>query len=233
MEEMGEQAMKVWSRRVLPGLLAASALCTAAVVLRVHHTGLGYYRFLVWNLFLAWIPLLVALGAHAGPLRGRAGVTALTPVWLLFFPNAPYIVSDFVHLHHGAAVPLWFDAMMLAGFATTGMLLGFASLYLMQIAWSRVAGRLVSWVGVGVTLFLASVGVYLGRVFRFNSWDVVVRPREIGRVLIAGLVNPAGHRFTVAALVLLTAALMLGYALLYGLTGLRTSAPRERLWRDS
>jgi uncharacterized membrane protein len=228
MEEMGEPRERIWSRLVIPGLLAASALCTALVALRVHHTGFGDYRFLVWNLFLAWVPFLVALSAHARPLRGRAGVAVVTPLWLLFFPNAPYIVSDFVHLHHGAAVPLWFDAMMLAGFATTGMLLGFASLFLMQVAWRRVAGRAVSWLGVGITLFLASVGVYLGRVFRFNSWDVVMRPRELSRVFMAALANPSGHRFPMATLAILTAALILGYVMLYGLTGVRATEQRDR-----
>ena len=97
--------------------------------------------------------------------------------WFLFFPNAPYIVTDFVHLEHRPPVPLWFDLMMIASFAWTGLCLGYLSLYLMQEVARARFGRWISWVFVVVMLALGSVGVYAGRVLRWNSWDVVRHPR--------------------------------------------------------
>src|SRR5262245_35577229 len=116
---------------------AASALCVATVAYRRHHTGDPFYGFLVWNLVLAWVPFALALAAYAAARAGaRIVTTVLGVLWLLFFPNAPYLLTDFIHLHESAATPLWYDALMLASFAWTGLLLGFGSLYLMQTIWS-------------------------------------------------------------------------------------------------
>ena len=166
----------------IPALLAASALCVATVEFRGHHTGDPYYRFLVWNLFLAWVPFAFALGAYVLARRGGGpAVIALGVLWLLFFPNAPYMLTDFIHLSESPAAPLWYDALMLASFAWTALVLGFASLYLMQMIWQRAAGPVVAWLGVLAALGLASFGVYLGRFLGFNSWDALVRPRGIVR----------------------------------------------------
>src|SRR3954447_717259 len=151
----------VRDRRALtiPALLVASALCVATVEVRTHHTGDAYYRFLVWNLFLAWVPFAFALGAYMAARRGRGPlVVVLGVLWLLFFPNAPYLLTDFIHLSESPTAPLWYDALMLASFAWTGLLLGFASLYLMQTIWRRAAGPVVAWLGVLAALGLASFG---------------------------------------------------------------------------
>src|SRR5207244_2346458 len=158
-------------------LLAASALCVATVEYRLHRTGDPFYRFLVWNLSLAWVPFTLALAADARARRKLdLGVVALGVLWLLFFPNAPYMLTDFIHLQSSPTAPLWYDALMLSAFAWTGLLLGFASLYLMQMVWRRAAGSVLSWLGVVAALGLAGFGVYLGRFVRFNRWDALVRP---------------------------------------------------------
>ena len=94
-------------------LVAASLLCVALVEVRTRETGDAYYRFLVWNLILAWVPLALAIAAY---VRARRRVDVIVPVllvlWLLFFPNAPYLLTDFIHLGEGPA-PLWYDALML------------------------------------------------------------------------------------------------------------------------
>ena len=122
-------------------LLASSALCVATVEIRTHETGDPYYRFLVWNLILAWVPLAFAIAAYARA-RGRIDVlvAVLLVPWLLFFPNAPYLLSDFIHLGEGPA-PLWYDGLMLSAFAWTGLLLGFGSLYLVQMIVRRAFGE--------------------------------------------------------------------------------------------
>lgn len=192
-----------WVSLIL-ALLAASALCVAAVALRIHRTGDPYYRFLVWNLFLAWAPLVVALAAFA---RARRRIDLLVVVllflWLLFFPNAPYMLTDFIHLSERPSAPLWYDALMLSSFAWTALLLGFASLYLVQMIVRSVAGATWSWLTVVVASALASFGVYLGRFMRFNSWDALLRPRRIVDVIGNQVENPFRHPRIVGALVVL------------------------------
>jgi uncharacterized membrane protein len=208
-------------------LLAASALCVATVAFREHHSGSDFYRFLIWNLALAWVPLLLALAAYASAQRGaRFATVAFGVLWLLFFPNAPYLLTDFIHLRETPATPLWYDALLLAAFAWTGLLLGFASLYLMQMIWERAVGPL-SWLGVIAALALASFGVYVGRFLRFNSWDALVRPRRLAQVIHANLDNPLQHPRLIASLIVLTASLTIGYLIVYSAAGAHLELDRD------
>ena len=199
-------------------LLAASALCVATLEIRTHETGDAYYRFLVWNLILAWVPLVLAMGAY-GRARRRVDLTVavLLVPWLLFFPNAPYLLTDFIHLGEGPA-PLWYDALMLSAFAWTGLLLGFASLYLVQMILRRAFGTVVAWLGVVVALSLGSIGVYVGRFIRFNSWDALLHPIRVVEVL-----NEQRSEVPVRmaeALLALSAFLLVGYLVVYSFTAL-------------
>lgn len=206
-------------------LLAASALCVVLLEIRVHETGSSYYRFLIWNLTLAWVPLVLAMAAYA---RARRRVDALVWVllvpWLLFFPNAPYLLTDFIHLGEGPA-PLWYDALMLSAFAWTGLMLGFASLYLVQTILARAAGTAVAWVGVLGALGLASLGVYIGRFIRFNSWDALLHPVQVAEVIREQLASVPLR--TAEALVALTAFLAVGYLIVYSFADLRLELERD------
>jgi len=199
-------------------LLAASAVSIGTVVVRVHETGNLHYVFLVWNLFLAWVPVIAAYYAFTFARRGAAvpaGVLAV--VWLLFFPNAPYVLTDFVHLSEPGTSPLWYDALMVSSFAWTALMLGFLSLYLIQAMIVRRAGVAVGWIGVVCVLGLASFGIYLGRFVGLNSWDAVTRP---GAVLSVVLKSPFEDPRMVAALVALTVALFVGYLVTYAFSSL-------------
>jgi uncharacterized membrane protein len=199
-------------------LLAASALCVATVEIRTHETGDAYYRFLVWNLILAWVPLVLAMGAYARARR-RVDLTVavLLVPWLLFFPNAPYLLTDFIHLGEGPA-PLWYDALMLSAFAWTGLLLGFASLYLVQMILRRAFGTVAAWLGVVLALSLGSIGVYVGRFIRFNSWDALLHPIRVAEVVNEQL--SAVPARTAEALLGLVAFLLVGYLVVYSFTAL-------------
>jgi uncharacterized membrane protein len=199
-------------------LLAASGLCVVTVEIRTHETGDPYYRFLIWNLVLAWVPLVFAVAAYA---RARRRVDAVVVVllvpWLLFFPNAPYLLTDFIHLGEGPA-PLWYDALMLSAFAWTGLLLGFGSLYLVQMILRRSFGRTIGWLGVLGALGLASIGVYVGRFIRFNSWDALLHPVRVADVIQEQL--SAVPTRMAEALLALSAFLLVGYLAVYSFTDL-------------
>jgi uncharacterized membrane protein len=216
------------ARRALAiiGLLAASVLCVGLLELRIRETGDGYYRFLVWNLFLAWVPLALAAVAYSRSRRGVDPLTAAVLVaWLLFFPNAPYLLTDFIHLAQGPA-PLWYDALMLSAFAWTGLLLGFASLYLVQMIFRRAFGVAVSWLGVFGSLALASIGVYLGRFVRLNSWDALLHPGRVVDVVHARLVAEPPE--VAQALLALTAFLSVGYLVVYSFANLGLEPEDDR-----
>ena len=83
--------------------LVAAALCRVAQV----EPGYGFIR---WNLFLAWIPLILAYtlswaSEHRVPL-GRLS-RCCAAAWIVFLPNAPYLVTDLVHLRPRSARPIW------------------------------------------------------------------------------------------------------------------------------
>ena len=203
--------------RLLAALAGASVLSLATLELRTRHTGDGFYRFLAWNLFLAWVPLAFATAAY---LRARGAHTVSTVVllisWLLFFPNAPYMLTDFIHLgSDGSRAPLWYDALMLSSFAWTALILGFVSVYIVQTVVERLAGAAWSWALVVAAFLLASFGVYLGRFVRFNSWDALLRPNRVAHVISHQLENPFHHPRLIGTLVVLTTFLLVGYCVLY------------------
>ena len=163
-------------------LVFASALCLAMLVgraIHARHVELGFY---VWNLVLAWLPLLFALRVYqlAGSRPARWWPLALSAVlWFFFYPNAPYIVTDFLHLKSRPQVPMWFDIVMMMSFAWIGLFLGYLSLMLMQEIVRERKGLSWSWFFAVVMLALGSFGIYLGRFARWNSWDILVRPHGL------------------------------------------------------
>lgn len=208
----------------------ASGLCGAMLLVRAAETGSNGYRFLVWNLFLAWVPFLLALALYDANRRGtsRTWQIGLGVAWLLFLPNAPYIVTDFLHVGVIVGAPIWFDAALVAAFAATGVMLGLGSLLLVQSVVSRACGELWGWLMLAPLLGLCSVGIALGRVYRFNSWDALSQPDAVLRVVVDGLADPASAARGIALLVALTCSLAVGYLVLYAVSGLVPSRERER-----
>ena len=148
-------------------------------------------------------------------------------VWLLFFPNAPYVLTDFIHLQGNGPSPLWFDALMLSSFAWTALMLGFTSLLLIHAIIGRHANPGLGWVVVVCALGLASFGVYLGRFARFNSWDVVTRPHHVLFVIRQEIDSPLHDPKMVAALLVLTAFLLVGYLVVYAFAALPTELTKH------
>ncbi|HRQ38488.1 MAG TPA: DUF1361 domain-containing protein [Chloroflexota bacterium] len=159
-------------------LLFASTVSVALLIIRSFYSGQLLFAFLVWNLILAWLPFLFATVVIM--FHGKHYVTIFFAIlWLLFFPNALYIVTDLLHLRPRVDVPLWYDMILLFSFALTGLCLGFASLSLLQ---SRVAahwGHRVGWLFALAAMALAGLGVYIGRFLRWNSWDVFSSPTSL------------------------------------------------------
>lgn len=178
------------------GLMAfASALCVFLVAARIAYSDSVRYTNLVWNLFLAWIPFILAYLAYTLSWRKQLlyyviPITAF--LWLIFFPNAPYILTDLQHLaKESTNTPLWYDVIILVWFSWTGLLLGLVSLYLMHNIIQRIFGRALGWTFVFIVSGLSSFGVYLGRFVRFNSWDILNDPKEIVVTILGLAIDPS------------------------------------------
>jgi uncharacterized membrane protein len=212
------------------GLLLASLFCVGLVVLRAIESGDSKFGGLIWNLFLAWVPFAVAVAVYDGWRRRRAPGTlfVLGALWLLFFPNAPYIVTDFVHLERTADAPYWYDAVTVSAFAWTGVLLGFASLFLMQTVVRQWRGVVAGWVFAGVALALGSLGIYLGRFLRLNSWDALEHPSVLPRIAHAVARDPFRYGEAIGVTVLFTVALGFAYVLLYNFAVVGRELDAER-----
>ncbi|MFL5950470.1 MAG: DUF1361 domain-containing protein [Gaiellaceae bacterium] len=211
--------MKPSRRRLVTvlGLVAVSLFCVALVLLRFAESGSTKFIGLIWNLFLAWIPFLLAVGVYDRWRRHARGAVpiSLGVLWLLFFPNAPYIVTDYVHLERTADAPYWYDAVTVSAFAWTGVLLGFASLFLVQTVVRQWRGVVSGWLFAAAALALGSLGIYLGRFLRLNSWDALEHPTVLPRILHAVARNPFAYQQSIGVTVLFTVALGLAYVLLY------------------
>lgn len=170
-------------------LMFASTISLLILVMRAFYTGHLVFAFLVWNLILAWLPFLFAMVVIMFPVKHYV-TFFFSALWLLFFPNAPYIVTDLLHLWPHGDVPLWYDMIMLFSFALTGLCLGFASLVLMQAQVTAHWGRPAGWLFVLAVLGLSSFGVYIGRFLRWNSWDVFSNPLSLLMDLHANLTTP-------------------------------------------
>jgi uncharacterized membrane protein len=212
---MSRSDISVRRRAVYAALVLLSLFSVALITVRYLYSGEPFFGWLIWNLFLAWIPFGLAIVIYD---RHRAGTRTLrllplAALWLLFLPNAPYIVTDFKHLVPSHAVPLWVDIVVIAAPAWTGMLLGLLSLYLVQSVVRELAGARLAWAAAIAILGLASFGIYLGRVLRWNSWDILAHPRVLAD-LDGVLVDPRAIGMTVLLAGFLTSSYLVLYALL-------------------
>lgn len=190
--------------------------CLALLAVRFRYSGSADYAFMVWNLFLAIIPVICATlfralhQSHAA----RAAHWLFLPVWLAFLPNAPYLVTDLIHLRALPPVPLWYDVIMLGSFAATGLLLTYASLADVEAVLRERFGTFSALAFSVCTLAVCGFGIYLGRFMRWNTWDIVSSPRALFADIAQRFANPMSHPRTWAVTVLYGAGLVVGYVVL-------------------
>jgi uncharacterized membrane protein len=203
------------------GVLLLTATLISVILVKIHTriNGEDNYSFLVFNLGLAWIPFAAALAAY-GAMRNRITFFLFMPictlVWLIFFPNAPYLLTDFQHLAYtNVNTPVWFDVLIMIWFAWTGLLLGISSLYLMQEVVTRTFNPLMGWVFAIIVTILSSVGVYLGRFLRWNSWDILQDPLLIAKDMYGIVRHPITNLPTYVFTILFTLLFLFIYVTIH------------------
>ncbi len=150
------------------------------LILRIKITNSLFMVFLIWNLFLAYIPYLISSILNKQIQKISTFKLIMTIFfWLLFLPNAPYIVTDFIHLHHSKGNLFWLDLLILFSFSLTGMFLATTSLLdihkIIKQKWNLKFANLFSILAT----YLCGFGIYLGRFLRLNSWDVFSSPLKV------------------------------------------------------
>jgi uncharacterized membrane protein len=195
-------------------VVLATFLAAVLFAGRVYLSERFTYLFLVWNLFLAWIPyalsFCIALISQRYP-HSRCHLLLLGPVWLVFFPNAPYIITDYLHLQPRSPVPIWYDIGLLTTFAWTGLFLAIFSLRSMQMLIKSMAGSLAGWFFVICSVGLSGLGVYMGRFLRWNSWDLLFQPHAILGDVAVRFANPLDYPGTFGVTFLFAIFLLVCY----------------------
>lgn len=163
------------------------------------------YFFLIWNLFLAWIPMIFSVIIYYLYVYAKSGVTKNISllaggfIWLIFYPNAPYIFTDFIHIKEKALeMPLWAELIMYLTVASIAALITFFSLYIVQDIINERFGYKVGWTFSTIILALSSIGVYMGRFVRWNSWDIISHPGVILAEVFNKIKYPLANRKTIA-----------------------------------
>jgi uncharacterized membrane protein len=209
-------------------LVLSSLLACAIFAGRVYLSQATTFRFLIWNLFLAWIPYLCSLAIALLHRRypGR-GWYLLLPglVWLIFLPNAPYIITDMWHLDERPPVPTWYDIGMLATFSWTGCFLAVVSLNIMQNLVKEFFGRATSWLFVLGSIGLSGLGIYLGRFRQWNSWDLILQPHSVLTDVVSRFAHPVRNPQVFGVTFLFAAFLLVCYVTFVSVEHRRVAAP--------
>jgi uncharacterized membrane protein len=189
------------------------------IIARMIYSGKYAFIFLVWNLFLAWVPFIISSGFKKAVKIKKWKQFFIFALWLLFFPNALYIVTDLIHLDLETAVPKWFDAILLFTSCITGLMMAFISLIRVEKYLSYHFSNRVVKAQIVFILFLASFGVYLGRFLRWNSWDIISNPFALLFSIIQRFIFPFQHLQTWGVTVMLTILFYLLYLTIKKLPG--------------
>lgn len=184
-----------------------------------------HYAFLAFNLFLAWIPYYTSrYFTKWQSLWLRWGIVG---IWLLFLPNAFYIVTDLIHLRHPSIVPVWLDAIIVFGAAIAGMVMALASLYRAEQFLNLYLKTWQVRAVMGAIMLASGFGVYLGRFLRWYSWDVVTKPLPLFSSVFNRIVFPHAHLRTWAFTVVVAGFFWLLYALIKKLPPLVATIKKE------
>ncbi len=195
------QFIRLSSKRInsyLPKLEIHRLLMTSVgfglllLMARIVYTGKLTFAFLVWNLFLAFLPYLLSYQLTMRPwwIENKWKFALAFTAWLLFIPNSFYILTDLFHLYDSHAVPRWFDLLLIISYAWNALMMGIMSVRHME----KILGAL--WLYRFETLFvfpvmwLNALGVYIGRYLRFNSWDVISNPFQLVTDIAGILLHP-------------------------------------------
>ncbi|HEX6429871.1 MAG TPA: DUF1361 domain-containing protein [Niastella sp.] len=169
----------------------------ALVMARIAYTGKLTFIWMIWNLFLAWIPYRITSWLQQQPSvqTNKWKFAAISFLWLLFVPNTFYILTDLFHLGIYHNVPNWFDLTLIISFAWNGLLLGVLSVRQMERMMQQYLPGKHELLFIYPIMWLNALGVYIGRYVRFNSWDIVTNPFGLSAYILRMLWHPIQYKY--------------------------------------
>lgn len=182
-------------------LAFVSALAVTLLTFRIVATMHLGFIFLDWNLFLAWVPLLFVKWVWEKEISKPSPPWLLGVylcIWLLFFPNAPYIITDLKHLNGIPEHLIWYDALMIFTFALSGFLTGLYSIRIVHRIITFRFNAILAWLVVAGSMFLSGFGIFLGRYGRWNSWDIIAQPMALARGIFRSMQDPFAIKHTLS-----------------------------------
>ena len=167
--------------------------------------------WIAWNLFLAFIPLALSFWLFRRPSQSRSLLWWVGfLVFTAFLPNAPYLLTDIIHLINAIRdyYSVWIITLVLIPPHLIAILAGFEAYVVSLINLGHYlkqqrVGQFVLWAEL-LTHGLSAIGVYLGRFRRFNSWDFVTQPDDLARSVINDLTAKRPVLVIVVTFVILT-----------------------------
>lgn len=167
--------------------------------------------WIAWNLFLAFIPLALSFWLFRKKLGSRSLLWWVGfLVFIAFLPNAPYLLTDVIHLINAVRdyYSVWIITLVLIPPHLIAILAGFEAYVLSLMNLGHYLKRqgvrkYVLWAEL-MTHALSAIGVYLGRFLRFNSWDFVTKPDDVVITAIDHLTSKRPVLVMVVTFVVLT-----------------------------
>jgi uncharacterized membrane protein len=178
-------------------MLAVSTLtCVVLFLVAAIRNHSLYFDYLMWNLFLAWIPfgLMVWLRKTLRTkLWSSWPALALTTAFVGFLPNTFYMITDVIHLQEVRRVDMIFDVIMFSSFIINAFALGLLSTYLVHMELRKRFRVHTSWLLLMVLVMAVSFAIYIGRDLRWNTWDILINPASILFEISDRLMSPFAH----------------------------------------
>lgn len=180
------------SNRKINSILALFTIYSLSLLLlRAKLTNTTFQFYLVWNLFLAFVPyfFISYLKTHISIQKSKFKTLSLLFLWLLFLPNSFYILTDLIHLSQSSNHLFWFDVVVISSYALIGFTLGITSLIEFETIIKSYTSTLITNLIMPVICFLCGIGIYLGRILRYNSWDIMSNPLKLFQDIIISLLS--------------------------------------------
>ena len=199
-------------------VLLSAGFTVSLILVRIFYSDSITYCFLIWNIFLGAIPLFVSSRLNNAIKKDLQWI--LLTAWLIFFPNALYIITDLIHLKERYPVPIWFDIILISSAVFNGLFFAYISLCQIELFLRSKFDNKKTGLILFLFLFLGSFGVYIGRFLRWNSWDVVVNPSGLAFEVIQHIINPLRHPRTWSMTITLTFFFSIFYFIIKKIPGL-------------